>query len=205
MAPKQPPPLPVADNYASLTNRISLSIALRSSILKTMNHNNSAPVKRRVIPDDNDEDLTRGTQPNTGVGYVPEKKDVQKHANSKEERFLRGRIGKGATGKAKKKLEESESEEEVGRSALGKRKRSRKEVTGPEHEPENQSLPTTTGERKENNTGEAQAEADIEMKDGITKEENTSLEGVAANKGKSKNRKKKKQQKTENTKVEEPV
>ncbi|KAJ4125444.1 hypothetical protein NW768_009063 [Fusarium equiseti] len=202
MAPKPPPPLPVADNYASLTNRISLSIASRSSILKTMNHNNSVPAKRRVIPDDNDEDLTHGTQPNTGVGYVPEKKDVQKHANSKEERFLRGRLGKSATGKAKKKIEESESEEEVGRSALGKRKRSRKEVAGPEHEPKNQALPTTTGERKDNNTGEAQAEADIEMKNGITKEESTSLEGVTTKKRKAKNKKK---QKTENAKIEEPV
>lgn len=204
MAPKPPPPLPVADNYASLTNRISLSIASRSSILKTMNQNNPAPVKHRTIPDDNDEDLTRGTQPNAGVGYVPEKKDVQKHANSKEERFLRGKVSKGATGKAKKKVEESESEEEVGRSALGKRKRSRKEVAGPEPEPENQALPTTTGERKENNTSEAQAEADIEMKDGTTKEESTSLEGVAANKRKSRNKKQKKQ-KTENAKAEGPV
>ncbi|KAL4727682.1 hypothetical protein ACLX1H_004367 [Fusarium chlamydosporum] len=197
MAPAPPPPLPVADNYASLTNRISLSIASRSSVLKSMNQSKSQPVRRRVIPDDNDEDLTRSTQPNTGVGYVPEKKDVEKYANSKEERMLRGRMGKGATGKGKKMVEESESEEDVGRSALGKRKRSRKEAVEPEPEPEleKQTLPTTTPESDKNGDG---AEADVEMKDSVTKEESTNLEGTADKKRKKKNKKKNKKQKTGN-------
>jgi hypothetical protein len=202
MAPAPPAPLPVADNYASLTNRISLSIASRSSILKNLTSSStSAPVRRRVLPDDNDDDLTRGTQPNTGVGYVPEKKDVQKNANSKEERMLRGRMGKGATGKAKKKVEESESEEEMGRSALGKRKRPRKEVVEPEPEPEpelevkNQVLPTTSEGEGKNGDG-AEVEADVEMKDDVVKEESANLEKTTDKKRKRKNKKKK--QKTEN-------
>ncbi|UZP42697.1 hypothetical protein NXS19_010513 [Fusarium pseudograminearum] len=64
MAPAPPAPLPVADNYASLTNRISLSIASRSSVLKNMNSSITAtPVRRRVIPDDNDDDLREAQYP----------------------------------------------------------------------------------------------------------------------------------------------
>ncbi|EKJ69992.1 hypothetical protein FPSE_09837 [Fusarium pseudograminearum CS3096] len=203
MAPAPPAPLPVADNYASLTNRISLSIASRSSVLKNMNSSITAtPVRRRVIPDDNDDDLARGTIPNTGVGYVPERKDIQKYANSKEERFLRGRMGKGTTGKAKKKVEESESEEEMGRSALGKRKRPRKEtaepepVPEPEAMPENQVLPTATAESEEKNGDAAEVEADVEMKDDVAKEESAIPEKTADKKRRRKNKKKK--PKTEN-------
>lgn len=74
----------------------------------------------------------RGAKPNEGVGYVPEKKD-QKLGNSKEDRMLRGRLAKEAKERGKWKKAESESEDEVGRSALGKRKRPRRErgeVTG---------------------------------------------------------------------------
>ncbi|RGP72735.1 hypothetical protein FLONG3_6743 [Fusarium longipes] len=203
MAPQPPPPLPVADNYASLTNRISLSIASRSSILKGMSRSTAAPVRRRALPDDNDDDLTRGTQlPNTGVGYVPEKKDIQKYANSKEERMLRGRMGKGTTGKSKKMVEESESEEEMGRSALGKRKRPRKEAVEPEPELENQTLPAAASANEVKEGGEAEVEADVEMKGGTVQEKSANPEGIIDKKRKRKNKKKKQKQTTENAETE---
>lgn len=121
-----PPPLPLAANRAALSNKISLLLASQSSVLKTMNLTRPShpPTKRRII-NDNDDDLLRGAKPNEGVGYVPEKKEL-KLGNSKEDRMLRGRLMREAKERQKWK-EESESEEDVGRSALGKRKRPRRE------------------------------------------------------------------------------
>lgn len=85
----------------------------------------TATAARRAPPPDED-DFLRGPRPNEGVGYVADAKDVAKPANSREERLLRGKVRKG-NGKTLRK-EESESEDDVGRSALGKRKRPRREV-----------------------------------------------------------------------------
>ncbi|RSL66307.1 hypothetical protein CEP54_003816 [Fusarium duplospermum] len=110
MAPDPAPPLPLAANRAALSNRISLLLASQSSVLKTMNLSKPPTTKRRAIPeDDNDDDLVRGSRPNEGVGYVPDKKDAQKIGNAKEERMLRGRlVGKSV----KKRAESTENIEE---------------------------------------------------------------------------------------------
>ncbi|CAJ0555194.1 Ff.00g052590.m01.CDS01 [Fusarium sp. VM40] len=203
MAPEPPPPLPVAANHATLSNKLSLLIASRSSVLKNMSLSRPTTTKRRVIPDDNDDDLTRGTaRPNDGVGYVPEEKDKQKFANAKVERMLRGRMAKGGTGKVKKKVDESESEEDAGRSALGKRKRPRKEkeinqepVAEPEPESRVQHVPTEPAEDEEKNEAGGEAVEDIIMEDGVTKGEDTDKGKEAIDKKrKRKNKKKKKQQ-----------
>ncbi|KAH6970014.1 hypothetical protein HG530_012047 [Fusarium avenaceum] len=202
MAPEPPPPLPVAANHATLSNKLSLLIASRSSVLKNMSLSRPTTTKRRIIPDDNDDDLTRGTaRPNDGVGYVPEEKDKQQFANAKVERMLRGRMAKGGTGKAKKKVDESESEEDAGRSALGKRKRPRKEKEvdqepAPEPEPESevQHVPAEPAEDGEKNETGGEAVKDIIMEDGVTKGEDTDKGNEAIDKKrKRKNKKKKKQ------------
>lgn len=130
MAPDPAPPLPLAANRAALSNRISMLLASQSSVLKTMSLTRppataTATAARRAPPPDED-DFLRGPRPNEGVGYVADAQDVAKPANSREERLLRGKVRKG-NGKTLRK-EESESEDDVGRSALGKRKRPRREV-----------------------------------------------------------------------------
>ncbi|KAM0194244.1 hypothetical protein ACHAPA_005074 [Fusarium lateritium] len=206
MAP-EPPPLPVAANHATLSNKLSLLIASRSSVLENMSLSRPATTKRRVIPDDNDDDLTRGTaRPNDGVGYVPEEKDKQKFANAKEERMLRGRLAKAGTGKAKKKVDESESEEEAGRSALGKRKRPRKEKEvdpEPELEPEYkiQPAPAKPAEDEEKKDAGDEAVEDVIMKDGVTRGEDTDKGNETIDKKRKRKNKKKKKQKTDNSKA----
>ncbi|KAH7237603.1 uncharacterized protein BKA55DRAFT_577908 [Fusarium redolens] len=206
MAPEPPPPLPVATNRDAIANTLSLLLASRRSIGKSMPLTRDLPRKKRTLPDDNDDDLTRGARPNEGLGYVSEKKDVQKFANSKEERMLRGRLNKDARGKFRKKVEESESEEEAGRSALGKRKRPRKEKEAePEPESENQTASVTTEDNEKNeNGGEAEAEADMDMNDAVTQEEPSLGGGQTEKKRNKKNKKnkKKKKQKTANAVAE---
>ncbi|SPJ72896.1 uncharacterized protein FTOL_02625 [Fusarium torulosum] len=194
MAPEPPPPLPVAANHATLSNKLSLLIASRSSVLKNMSLSRPTTTKRRIVPEDNDDDLTRGTaRPNDGVGYVPEEKDKQKFANAKEERMLRGRMAKGGTGKTKKKVDESESEEDAGRSALGKRKRPRKE-------PESgiQPVPAKPAGDEEKNEAGGEAVEDIIMKDGVTKGEDSDKGNGTIDKRRKRKNKKKKKQKTDN-------
>jgi hypothetical protein len=204
MAPEPPPPLPVAANHATLSNKLSLLIASRSSVLKNMSLSRPTTTKRRVVPDDNDDDLTRGTaRPNDGVGYVPEEKDKQKFANAKEERMLRGRMAKGGTGKAKKKVDESESEEDAGRSALGKRKRPRKEKEvdpepAPEPESEIQPVPAKPAGDEEKNEARGEAVEDIIMKDDVIKGEDTDKGNETIDKKRKRKNKKKKKQKTDN-------
>ncbi|KAF5024048.1 hypothetical protein F66182_3896 [Fusarium sp. NRRL 66182] len=191
--PDPPPPLPLAANRAALSNHISLLLASRSSVLKTMNLSRPAPTARRTLPDgDDDDDLTRGPRPNEGVGYVPDKKEVQKFRSAKEERMLRGRMAKGNAGRIKAKLEESESEEEAGRSALGKRKRPRREVeVGPESG--KQSVPATTVET-EDKGGSGEVEVGADIQESVTKDEDVDLgNGTTDNKRRRRNRKKKTQ------------
>ncbi|RSL90643.1 hypothetical protein CEP51_000655 [Fusarium floridanum] len=194
MAPDPAPPLPLAANRAALSNRISLLLASQSSVLKTMNLSKPAPnstAKRRTIPENhNDDDLVGGSRPNEGVGYVPDKKDAQKIGNAKEERMLRGRL-LGKDGKSfKKRVEESESEDDVGRSALGKRKRPRKEV-----EPEQEAESTEKVEEKV-----VEADGDVSMKDDDVKDESQQVtpSDEGANKKRKKKNKKKKKQKAKN-------
>ncbi|KAJ4269570.1 hypothetical protein NW762_001237 [Fusarium torreyae] len=203
MPPEPPPPLPVASNHAALSNRISMLLASQSGVLKTMNLSRPAPTKRRTLPDDNDDDLTRGggARPNEGVGYVPEKKDVQKFGNAKEERMLRGRIGKNGVGKTKARVEESESEEEAGRSALGKRKRPRRErevEVGHEDQVETKAAPMGITEAEQEDEAGGEIEKDVDMKDSVTKDEGVSLGDATIDKKRKKKNKKKKKQKTTN-------
>ncbi|RMJ19725.1 hypothetical protein CDV36_000609 [Fusarium kuroshium] len=189
MAPDPAPPLPLAANRAALSNRISLLLASQSSVLKTMNLGKPPPPPttkhRRLAVPENDDDLVGGSRPNEGVGYVPDKKDAQKIGNAKEERMLRGRL-LGKDGKSfKKRVEESESEDDVGRSALGKRKRPRKEV-----EPEQEAESTEKVEEKV-----VEADGDVSMKDDDVKDESQQVtpSDESVNKKRKKKNKKKKQ------------
>ncbi|EEU42446.1 uncharacterized protein NECHADRAFT_80018 [Fusarium vanettenii 77-13-4] len=190
MAPDPAPPLPLAANRAALSNRISLLLASQSSVLKTMNLSKpTAPTTKRrtTIPEnDNDDDLVRGSRPNEGVGYVPDKKDAQKLGNSKEERMLRGRLGRDGKVVKKGKVEESESEDDVGRSALGKRKRPRREV---EPEPKPEQEPGKEGVEEKS----VEVDGDVSMKDSEAKDEAQAVtpSDQGAKKRKKKNKKKK--------------
>ncbi|ATY60153.1 hypothetical protein A9K55_006451 [Cordyceps militaris] len=137
MAP--PDALPVA--AAALSNRVSMLFAAQSSLLRTLSASSSsgraAPTTHRQTQADIDEDealFKSAYHPGGGVGYVPPAADT---ATSNTDRELRGRIlGKRGPllerekrdGRRKKKAEESDEDEDVGRSALGKRKRPRREV-----------------------------------------------------------------------------
>lgn len=142
MAPPKPTPLPLAADRAAISNRISLLIASRSSVLKSMGVSSSSTKRTSTasLPatptynESDDEDLFRGatgSRPNEGVGYIPDKAQTKKDAVSKEDRMLRGRIlGKrkadgSSTGRGNKN-DDSDQDDEPGRSSLGKRKRPRK-------------------------------------------------------------------------------
>lgn len=156
MAPK-PAPLPVAANHAALSNRISMLLSAQSSLLKTLNpssgssaassssHKKTQQHKSAHDLEKEDEELFKNNgRPNEGVGYTaPNAGPQSAHDRRREDQALRGKImGKGAgrngrdahVGKGKGRSlprEESESEEEAGRSALGKRKRPRREEASP--------------------------------------------------------------------------
>ncbi|KAF4993313.1 hypothetical protein FGRMN_6580 [Fusarium graminum] len=197
----EPTPLPVAASHAQVSNGHSLMLASRSSLFSNLGASRPAVVKSRVIPkdNDNDDDFTiDNTRPNDGIGYVPEGKDVQKFGSAKEERMLRGRTVRSTTSKTTKKVDESESDEEAGRSALGKRKRPRKEKeTGPEPEPEIQPTHMTANEEKGEDGDEI--EKDIVMMDNAIKEDTSLGDGTTERKRKrkSKNKKKQKNEKAE--------
>lgn len=135
MAPDKPAPLPVASNRAELSNRISLLLSKQTSFLKTLNPSPSQSRSTRPVNhnDENDDDMFKGTRPNEGIGYVRPKDGPGAADKNKEDRILRGRLlGRGGKemqsyGRTTKKnaQPDSESEEEVGRSALGKRKRAK--------------------------------------------------------------------------------
>ncbi|KAK7416254.1 hypothetical protein QQX98_005325 [Neonectria punicea] len=125
--PPDPTPLPLAANRAALSNRISLLLASQSSVLKTMILSRPPPSSTRRAPPPDDEADLRAARPNEGVGYVPSAKDAARVANAREERMLRGRGVARGSGKSRRR-EDSESEDDVGRSALGKRKRPRREA-----------------------------------------------------------------------------
>lgn len=199
MAPDPAPPLPLAANRAALSNRISLLLASQSSVLKTMNLSKPAAApttKRRAVPEnDNDDDLVRGSRPNEGVGYVPDKKDAQKIGNTKEERMLRGRLGRDGKVVKKGKVEESESEDDVGRSALGKRKRPRREV-----EPEPKQEPEKEGESTEKVEKNVEVDGDVSMKDDDVKVGDEAQEVTPSDQGANKKRKKKNKKKKQKVK-----
>ncbi|KAL6906622.1 hypothetical protein GGI43DRAFT_395315 [Trichoderma evansii] len=143
----KPAPLPLAPDRAAISNKISLLLSGRTSLLKTLNPPSSAaqtPTTQRrhhAISSDDIEQLFSGPRPNEGVGYVPDAKAAGKDAASKEDRMLRGRLlgkGKGARNQkgGKAFTAESESDEEPGRSGLGKRKRPRREEVVAEEEVE---------------------------------------------------------------------
>lgn len=151
MAPDKPAPLPVAANRAELSNRISLLLSKQTSFLKTLNPSSSKSRSSRPINhnDENDDDMFKGTRPNEGIGYVRPKDGPGAVDKNKEDRALRGRLlGRGgkemqSNGWSGKKAapQDSESEEEIGRSALGKRKR-----TKPANAPTSDQASQTTGE-----------------------------------------------------------
>jgi hypothetical protein len=140
MAPPSEPPLPLAPDRAAKINHISLLIASKSSVLKSMGISSSinrpTPERPSTSTHDNDQqynndddDLVRDAAPNEGLSYIPDKAQAKKDAVSKEDRLLRGRIlgkrkadGSLKTGRGN----ESDEDDEPGKSSLGKRKRPRK-------------------------------------------------------------------------------
>lgn len=134
--PSDTTPLPVAANRAEISNRISLLLNKQSSILKTLNPSKPSDQSRRRKPQpthddrDPDEDLFKGSRPNEGVGYERPKEGPDAGDKSKEDMTLRRRLMRRKEGAnaiaqrlAKKQQPESESDDDAGRSALGKRKR----------------------------------------------------------------------------------
>ncbi|KAL7914539.1 hypothetical protein GGI35DRAFT_148951 [Trichoderma velutinum] len=148
----KPPPLPLAPDRAAISNKISLLLSNRASLLKTLNPpssssstQSSAQTRRYNVNADDIEQLFSGPRPNEGVGYVPDRKAAAGDAAAREDRMLRGRLlgkgqrnGKGAAAGGKKFAVESESDEEPGRSGLGKRKRPRREHVEVEEAEENE-------------------------------------------------------------------
>jgi hypothetical protein len=139
MAPPNEPPLPLAPDRAATINQISLLLASQSSVLKSMGISSSinrpTPERPSTFTHDNheqyndDDDLVHDAAPNEGVSYIPDKAQAKKDAVSKEDRLLRGRIlGKRKADGSLKPGRENESDEddEPGKSSLGKRKRPRK-------------------------------------------------------------------------------
>ncbi|PNP59359.1 hypothetical protein THARTR1_00849 [Trichoderma harzianum] len=128
----KPPPLPLAPDRAALSNKISLLLSNRTSLLKTLNPPSSAQqaTRRHKVSADDIEQLFSGPRPNEGVGYVADRKAAAGDAAARQDRMLRGRLlgGQRKDGRGKKVAVESESDEEPGRSGLGKRKRPRREV-----------------------------------------------------------------------------
>lgn len=147
MAPpssSKPAPLPLAPDHAALSNRISLLISQRSSLLKTLLPNRAASTttatsRNRSLRrdgnyegDDDDSDLFQGARANEGVGYVSEKAAT---GGSRDDKVLRGRLmGKqnaGAAGVGTRRWAAtraaSVSDDEEGRSGLGKKRKPRRE------------------------------------------------------------------------------
>ncbi|OAQ80346.1 hypothetical protein VFPBJ_05931 [Purpureocillium lilacinum] len=156
--PPPPAPLPVAPDHAVLSNRLNLLLAKQSTLRSSLNKHKPKPSssassttagtapqatsQRRInaaVNDDGDDDddngrLVAGANPNAGAGYVPDKKAAGPvvSGNSKADRLLRGRLqgrqGAAAGGQRRAARAESESDEDEGRTALGKRKRPRREA-----------------------------------------------------------------------------
>ncbi|KAH6604910.1 hypothetical protein Trco_006617 [Trichoderma cornu-damae] len=135
----KPPPLPLAPDRAAISNQISLLLSSRASLLGTLNPAPSpsaartCPRRHHVVSPDDVEQLFAGPRPNEGVGYVPDGS-----AASREDGMLRGRLlgkrhksGKASAAGSRFAVE-SESDEEPGRSGLGKRKRPRRGAGGEE-------------------------------------------------------------------------
>ncbi|KAL7944619.1 hypothetical protein V8C42DRAFT_325377 [Trichoderma barbatum] len=166
----KPPPLPLAPDRAAISNKISLLLSSRTSLLKTLNPPSSATTsttaqsssRRYNVNADDIEQLFSGARPNEGVGYVPDRKAAAAgEAAAREDRMLRGRLlgkgqrnGKGAAAGGKRFAAESESDEEPGRSGLGKRKRPRRE-------------PVEVEETEENEGGDGDAVGEKLEKDGV--------------------------------------
>lgn len=194
MPPNQPPPLPLAADRAALSNRLSMLISNRSSLLKSLNTSSSTSEKptRRHAPPADEEDLWTGTQLNEGVGHVAQKPTADK---KKADQMLRGKLlGKRKVGRVgRSSLAESESDEEEGRGSLGKRKRPRR-VESAEYK-EREVAGFDQDIREEQQVQDVQ-DAAGEMETGSVEEE--AQEGVAqvqAGTGKKKKNKKRKKNK----------
>ncbi|KFA67077.1 hypothetical protein S40285_02995 [Stachybotrys chlorohalonatus IBT 40285] len=139
MAPPTTAPLPLAPDRAALSNRIAMALGAHSSVLKSMNLSGgrrTATATATANPHDDDDakaagdaDMWRAAPANEGVGYVAESSGGAQKDSKRQDKVLRGRLlGKRRTEgrNIRGRWEESESEEDVGRSALGKRKRAKK-------------------------------------------------------------------------------
>ncbi|KAG6016688.1 hypothetical protein E4U43_003286 [Claviceps pusilla] len=143
-----PSALPLATNRAALSNKISLLLSQRTSLLKSLTTRNgdgadktpgattstSLPAStagttrtRRGLGGDEEDFMAAGTSPNDGVGYVRGSEDRK---SSHEDTLLRGRMmlgkrKKGAGPQQQRRLYESESDSDEGRGSLGRAKRAR--------------------------------------------------------------------------------
>lgn len=143
MPADKPPPLPTPPNLHALQNRIALSLSARASLLSRSSSSSSVPKPKNAqqlqqqratssAPSIAEEpDLRFPGDANAGVGYVPEGQDaLAAQAAGARDKVLRGRIlGKGrnsgdkANGKGLlRRAGEESDDEDLGRSALGRRK-----------------------------------------------------------------------------------
>ncbi|KAF4507104.1 hypothetical protein G6O67_005778 [Ophiocordyceps sinensis] len=144
--PPAAPPLPVAPDHAVVANRIALLFSKQSAVAASL-HRHLTPSRREDDADDDDDDqrqhLAAAANPNAGAGYLPPDDDKASSGQQQDRSLLRNRLlgsrggrrdGAGG-GRAvalnsgrKAALCESESDDDQGRSALGRRKRPVREV-----------------------------------------------------------------------------
>ncbi|KAG5938314.1 hypothetical protein E4U53_008031 [Claviceps sorghi] len=110
--PTQPPaPLPLATNRAALSNKISLLLAQRTSLLRSLTRDAGSAAPH--TPDE-----PPATRPNEGVGYVR-----PAEGTAPDDPLRRRLLGKRKKGDAPRRVYESESDSEEGRGSLGRKRR----------------------------------------------------------------------------------
>ncbi|KAL6806134.1 hypothetical protein J3E68DRAFT_35961 [Trichoderma sp. SZMC 28012] len=207
----KPPPLPLAPDRAAISNKISLLLSNRTSLLKTLNPPSSSSssqsttqTRRHKVNADDIEQLFSGPRPNEGVGYVPDRKAAAGDAAAREDRMLRGRLlGKkgqknGAGGK-KFAAAESESDEEPGRSGLGKRKRPRREVEE-EAEEDGEKVGEELGKEEAEDAETGHGKGDVEDAAPVLLQQETMTDSNGGDEAKRNKKKKKRQREKEKQK-----
>ncbi|KAL7788485.1 hypothetical protein V8C43DRAFT_287713 [Trichoderma afarasin] len=205
----KPPPLPLAPDRAAISNKISLLLSNRTSLLKTLNAPSSSsssaqPTRRHKVNADDIEQLFSGPRPNEGVGYVPDRKTAAAgDAAAREDRMLRGRLlgkkGQKNGGGKKFAAVESESDEEPGRSGLGKRKRPRREVEE-EAEEDREKVGEELGKEEAEDAETGHGKGDVEDAAPVLLQQETMTDSNGGDEAKRNKKKKKRQREKEKQK-----
>ncbi|KAG5928287.1 hypothetical protein E4U42_000945 [Claviceps africana] len=121
-----PTALPLATNRAALSNKISLLLSQRTSLLGSLTGSSTGAdakgdTPRQGLRDDDDDDRL-SSRPNDGVGYV--RAAAEAKPGDEALRRLLGKRKKGSA--AARRVCESESDSDEGRGSLGRAKRARR-------------------------------------------------------------------------------